>query len=277
LQLAIKPQISEGGTVRLAIYIEDSSVASGSAADNPVLNKRSFQTNVLVEDGSFVVISGLIQDQADERQNKVPVLGDIPLIGRLFRYDTRAHTKTQTMVFLRPTIIRDEKAAADVAVNRYDYMRTQIERSRQGSLPPLPDLSVENLPPLPPPARPAGPPRSKGPVPGDTARGQATPDSHTPGAPPPRVSLANATAYQLIQVSAVRDIRRGRQVQQRLQLAGFDSYWESVRTAEGDEVRIRISVEGRPGTITDALSTLRRLGYDPVLVGGAPGREVNSR
>jgi general secretion pathway protein D len=232
-----------------------------------VLNKRSFQTNVLVEDGSFVVISGLIQDQADETQNKVPILGDIPLIGRLFRYDTRAHTKTQTMVFLRPTIIRDEKAAADVAVNRYDYMRTQIEQSRQGGLPPLPDLSIENLPPFPQPARPAPPPRSKGPVPGDTARWQAMPGSPTPGAPPPRVSLANATAYQLIQVSAVRDIRRGRQVQQRLQLAGFESYWESVRTAEGDEVRIRVSVERRPGTIADAMSTLRRLGYDPVLVG----------
>jgi general secretion pathway protein D len=275
LQLAIKPQISEGGTVRLAIYIEDSSVASGSSVDNPVLNKRSFQTNVLVEDGSFVVISGLIQDQADETQNKVPILGDIPLIGRLFRYDTRDHTKTQTMVFLRPTIIRDEKAAADIAVNRYDFMRTQIDRTRQGNLPPLPNLSVDPLPPLMPSARPAAPPRSKSSVPRDATVGQATPNAPTPVPPP--AGPANPNPYQLIQVSAVRDIRRGRQLQQRLQLAGFDSYWESVRTAEGDEVRIRVSVERQPGTIAGALSTLRRLGYDPVLVGGVPGGQVNSR
>jgi len=71
---------------------------------------------VIVEDGSFVVISGLIQDQADETQSKVPLLGNLPLIGRLFRYDTRDHTKTQTMVFLRPTIIRDESAAGEIAM-----------------------------------------------------------------------------------------------------------------------------------------------------------------
>jgi general secretion pathway protein D len=270
LQLSVKPQITEGGTVRLAIYVEDSSVVAGTSGTNTVLNKRSFQTNVLVEDGSFVVISGLIQDQADETQSKVPILGDIPLIGRLFRYDTRAHSKTQTMVFLRPTIIRDEKAAADIALNRYDYMRTQVERTRQGSLAPLPDLSVETPPPAAPPARPAVPPRSKGPVARDTASPQPAPDAPAPAPSPAATDRADARAYQLIQVSAVRDIRRGRQLQQRLQLAGFDSYWESVRTAEGDEVRIRVSVERRAATIADALSTLRRLGYDPVLVGAAP-------
>jgi general secretion pathway protein D len=259
LQLAIKPQISEGGTVRLAIYIEDSSVASGSSADNPVLNKRSFQTNVLVEDGSFVVISGLIQDQADETQNKVPILGDIPLIGRLFRYDTRAHTKTQTMVFLRPTIIRDEKAAADIAVNRYDYIRTEVERSRQGSFPPLPDLSVEPLPPAPPPTQPKSS-KSAPAAPSASSRAQSPPVASTPAA------RSNAIRTQLIQVSSVADIGRGRQLQQRLRLAGFDSYWESVRTANGDEVRIRIEVERRASKISEAISTLRGLGYDPVLV-----------
>ena len=75
-----------------------------------------------------------------------------------------------------------------------------------------------------------------------------------------------AMPYQLIQVSAVHDIGRGRQLQQRLTEAGFDSYWESVRTTEGDVVRIRISVERRAARIADAISMLRRLGYDPVLV-----------
>jgi len=221
---------------------------------------------VLVEDGSFVVISGLIQDQADETQNKIPILGDLPLIGRLFRYDTRAHSKTQTMVFLRPTIIRDEAAAADIALNRYDYMRTQVEQSRQGSLPPLPDLSVEALPPVPPPA-PSKAPHSNLPDSSHAARTQAAPVALASAASPAAAGPADASPYQLIQVSSLRDIRRGRQLQRQLRLAGFDSYWESVRTADGDEVRVRVSVERRGDTIGDALSTLRRLGYDPVLVG----------
>jgi general secretion pathway protein D len=308
LQLSIKPQITEGGAVRLAIYIEDSSVVSGTSANNPVLNKRSFQTNVIVEDGSFVVISGLIQDQADESQSKVPVLGNLPLIGRLFRYDTRDHIKTQTMVFLRPTIIRDESAASEIALSRYDYMRGQVAQSHQGSLAPLPDLSVEDLAPAPPPGRPkaapsppAAPGRPSGaesaPTAPQPAPHTATPQSRAPGPQDPTAApvaaaapmltlpaLAAVTAqpaltapalaspvktapYQLIQVSAVPDIGRGRQLQQRLRQAGFDSYWESVRTAEGDVVRIRVSVERRASKITDALSMLRRLGYEPVLVG----------
>jgi general secretion pathway protein D len=314
LQLAIKPQISEGGTVRLAIYIEDSSVAAGSSVDNPVLNKRSFQTNVLVEDGSFVVISGLIQDQADETQNKVPLLGDLPWIGRLFRYDTRDHTKTQTMVFLRPTIIRDETQAADIAVNRYDYIRTEVAHSRQPNLPPLRDLSVEDLPPVPRPVQPksqsapAAPsgtsgvesvpvapqpapqtvPRSDAADPGDASRAQApaaapvaTATSDPSGAAklpasvsasgtaptPALASSAGASPYQLIQISAVPDIGHGRELQKRLKQAGFDSYWESVSTPEGEMVRIRISVERQAARIADAMSMLRRLGYDPVLVG----------
>jgi general secretion pathway protein D len=309
LQLAIKPQISEGGTVRLAIYIEDSSVASGSSADNPTLNKRSFQTNVLVEDGSFVVISGLIQDQADETQSKVPILGDIPLIGRLFRYDTRDHTKTQTMVFLRPTIIRDETQAADIAVNRYDYIRAQVAQSHQGNLAPLPNLSVEDLPAIPKPtppkagqSAPTTPSETPGaqslpvapePAPQTTSprssadpgdRAQATPGASVPAVPPTSnppasvapqaaaaaptlASSAGASPYQLIQISAVPDISHGRELQQRLKQAGFDSYWESVSTPQGDVVRIRVSVERQAARIADAMSLLRQLGYDPVLVG----------
>jgi cell division septation protein DedD len=86
-------------------------------------------------------------------------------------------------------------------------------------------------------------------------------------APAAVASAARPSPYQLIQVSAVRDITRGRQVQQRLKEAGFDSYWESVRTSDGDVVRIRVSVERQASRIADALSMLRRLGYDPVLVG----------
>jgi general secretion pathway protein D len=296
LQLSIKPQISEGGTVRLAIYVEDSSVAPGTAGDALVLNKRSFQTNVIVEDGSFVVISGLIQDQANETQNKVPLLGDLPILGSLFRYDTRSRTKTQTMVFLRPTIIRDESAAAEIALDRYDYMRTQVSQSSQHSHPVLPDLSVDPLPPAPParqmvappapssqsrpesmPVAPQAPavsvPQQSDPGPGASAAPAEQPGAETTTTQMPvdEAPSANPTAtkpapYQLIQVSAVHEIARGRQLQKRLKDAGFDAYWESVRTASGEVVRIRVAVERQANKIANALSTLRRLGFDPILV-----------
>jgi general secretion pathway protein D len=276
LQLSIKPQISEGGMVRLAIYVEDSSVAPGTSGNALVLNKRSFQTNVIVEDGSFVVISGLIQDQADETQSKVPILGDIPLLGHLFRYDTRTHTKTQTMVFLRPTIIRDESAAAAMAMDRYDYMRTQLAQSHQADLMVLPDLSVDPLPAAPPQrtppapaAAPTGAPGGVEAVPVPAPGAAATPAAAAPLAlaESPPSAAGDKPAQQLIQVSAVRDIARGRQLQQQLKDAGFDSYWESVRTPSGDVVRVRVAVDRRAGKIADALAALRKLGFDPVLVG----------
>jgi len=276
LQLSVKPQISEGGSVRLAIYIEDSSVATGTDPNNPVLNKRSFQTNVLVEDGSFVVISGLIQDQADETKNKVPLLGDIPLLGRLFRYDSRDHTKTQTMVFLRPVIIRDEAAASDIAMSRYDYMRAQVGQMRQEPLLPLPNLSNENLPPAPNAAKPkasATAPGSPGvqslpvppqPAPQTAPQSPSSPRSSTSDA----VNVAAAqNPYQAIEVSQVRDSDSGQKLQQRLKEAGFESRSENVLTTDGDQVRVLVSVERKAERIADALSALRRLGYDPVLVG----------
>jgi len=134
LQLRVRPQVSEGGTVRLAIYIEDSSVSPGTAGSGLVLNKRSFETSVIVEDGNFVVISGMIQDQVNEDQYKVPVIGDIPLLGRLFRYDHREHVKTQTMVFLRPTVIRDEAQSASLARDRYEYIRNELNGAAPGKL-----------------------------------------------------------------------------------------------------------------------------------------------
>ncbi len=289
LQLSVKPQISEGGMVRLAIYVEDSSVATGTSGDTLVLNKRSFQTNVMVEDGSFVVISGLIQDQADETQNKIPLLGDLPLIGRLFRYDSRDRTKTQTMVFLRPTIIRDESAAADIALDRYDYMRTQVRQSQQTEHPLLPDLSVDPLPPAPMPVRPKAAPSSGQ---GGTETPPAAPAPPAPGAnadadgaelnraaaesqvvlvagdaSPAENSPVSKAPVQLIQVMAVHEIGRGRQLQRQLKEAGFDSYWEMVRTPRGDVVRIRVAVPRHAGRIDETLAALRRLGFEPILVG----------
>ena len=124
LTLRVKPQITEGGTVRLAIFQEVSSVQDLTInnASGPITNKRSLESNVLVDDGQIVVLGGLLQDSLSNGQDKVPLLGDIPGIGGLFRYETRKRSKTNLMVFLRPTVIRDASAARGLSNDRYDYV-----------------------------------------------------------------------------------------------------------------------------------------------------------
>jgi hypothetical protein len=130
-QLRVKPQISEGGAVKLAIYLEVSSIAPTTVQGQIVTNKRSFESNVLVEDGNLVVLSGLIEDRANDGDSRVPVLGSIPLIGWLFRYETRQRTKTNTMIFLRPYVIRDEATSYGLALDRYDYMRSVLSQAQK--------------------------------------------------------------------------------------------------------------------------------------------------
>jgi len=118
LQLRVRPQISEGGVVRLALYLEVSSIAPSSlVAGQLITNKRSFDSVVLVEDGNYVVLSGLIEDKTNVSQQKVPLLGDIPFLGAFFRYETRERNRTNTMVFLRPIIVRDESTSAAIATS----------------------------------------------------------------------------------------------------------------------------------------------------------------
>jgi general secretion pathway protein D len=151
LTLRVRPQISESGTVKLVIYQEVSSVQDTSNPAGIITNMRAIETNVLVDDGAIIVLGGLVQDQVTGTQEKVPVLGDIPLIGGLFRYEARRQQKVNLMVFLRPFIVRDEDAARSLAVDRYDAMR-KLEQNQQ-----LPPSSVlpEMPSPVAPPAQPA--------------------------------------------------------------------------------------------------------------------------
>ena len=121
LILKVKPQISEGGTVRLAISEEVSSI-QGQGGILAATNKRSIDTTVLIDNGQIVVLGGLIEEQVQDTEDKVPLLGDIPLLGHLFRYSNRTHNKTNLMVFLRPTIIRDAADAAAATDPRYAYI-----------------------------------------------------------------------------------------------------------------------------------------------------------
>ncbi|MDP1979325.1 type II secretion system secretin GspD [Undibacterium sp.] len=133
LKLKIKPQISEGGTVKLAIYQEVSSVDDTTNVAGIITKERSITTNVLVDDGQIIALGGLIEDSTTDGGEKVTGLGDLPIIGNLFKYQTSKRSKTNLMVFLRPTVIRNAEQSNNISVDRYDYMRTQIVPSKDGA------------------------------------------------------------------------------------------------------------------------------------------------
>ena len=150
LQLRVKPQISQGGTVRMAIYQENSTIDTTVNTDGAGLatTKRSLETNVLVDDGQIIVLGGLIDDKLQDGMEKVPGLGDIPLIGGLFQYKTRNHAKTNLMVFLRPTIIRNSEESMSLTGDRYDYIRNAVIAAQPEPTIIMPNVVAPQLPPL---------------------------------------------------------------------------------------------------------------------------------
>ena len=151
IQLRIKPQISAGGTVRLQIYQEVSTVVDNTNPAGPITNKRSVDSMVLLDDGQIAVIGGLIQDNVNDVVSKVPVLGDLPLLGGLFQYKTRSRTKTNLMVFLRPTVLRDGAQLNSLTSERYDYIRGEQAnaRAKSAASPVLPTVESPMLPNFP--------------------------------------------------------------------------------------------------------------------------------
>jgi len=150
LSLRIRPQISEGNTVRMQIYQEDSSIqptTTGTAADI-ITNKRSVETNVVVNDGQIIVLGGLLEDSVSDSEEKVPGLGDIPVLGNLFKYRSRSRTKTNLMIFLRPIILRSNDQSVDVSGDRYDMMRSIEATTKLKPSWIAPDNGVPVMPPL---------------------------------------------------------------------------------------------------------------------------------
>ena len=159
LTLKVKPQISENGTVKLTIFQEVSSVQASTvnATNGPTTNKRTIESNVLVEDGSVVVLGGLLQDEFQGSGEKVPGLGDLPLIGNLFKSESRGRKKTNLMVFLRPVVVRDGAATERLSLDRYEQMRSGMKDAQ-----PLPSVMAPvNSSPTLPEATPTLKPASK--------------------------------------------------------------------------------------------------------------------
>ncbi|MEH6822975.1 MAG: type II secretion system secretin GspD [Motiliproteus sp.] len=124
IKLRITPQVNDGSAVQLKIEQEVSSISRTPAADI-VTNKREIKTTVLIDDGATVVLGGLIDDNVEEISSKVPLLGDIPYLGRLFRSDSTKVERRNLMVFIRATIIRDQSAMAEISTSKYGYIRAQ--------------------------------------------------------------------------------------------------------------------------------------------------------
>ncbi len=149
LSLKLTPQINEGDAVRLKIAQEISSLLPSSAAVDLITSNRSINTTVIVQDGATLVLGGLIQDQVSEKQQRVPILGRIPLLGALFRNNETTKTKTNLMVFIKPTILRDNVQAAFETNTKYNYIRDQQLLTRPKNVRLMPRTSRTVLPEIP--------------------------------------------------------------------------------------------------------------------------------
>ena len=127
LTLKIKPQIGEGGVIRMTVFQENSSVVGSTLTNNngPTTNKNSVETTIVADDGQIMVLGGQMREVYTDGENKVPMLGDVPVMGNLFKNSSRTRSKSIMLVFLRPVVIRDAQAASTLSLDRYEAIRAQ--------------------------------------------------------------------------------------------------------------------------------------------------------
>jgi len=156
LTLRVRPQINENGTIKMVVFQETSTVQAGTenAVNGPTTNKRSIESSVLVEDGGLVMLGGLLSDNYSNSLEKVPIAGDIPILGNLFKNETRSREKVNLMMFLRPVVVRDGAATESLAYDRYQM----IQSAQQQVQPEGGNVMLNNVPEAgvlpPPPVRP---------------------------------------------------------------------------------------------------------------------------
>ena len=125
VQLDVTPQIGEGDVVKLQLKQEASNIAGSASSGEIITNKRSIETTVLADDGEIIVLGGLVEQTRSLSESKVPLLGDLPAVGNLFKSRGDNVTKTNLMVFIRPTIVRDTADAKLTTVQKYRYLQAQ--------------------------------------------------------------------------------------------------------------------------------------------------------
>ena len=154
ITLEVRPQINAGGTIKLDLRQEVSSIAGPVSNDfqDLILNKRELETTITVDDGEIVGIGGLLDDNERRTLERVPVLGDIPIIGNLFRSRGRARGRTTLRVFIRPTILRSAEDAREMSARRYDFVREHQRSANPRREPTIDELVRDYLGTVPPSA-----------------------------------------------------------------------------------------------------------------------------
>jgi general secretion pathway protein D len=153
--LKVTPHISEGNTIQLKVEQEDSSPGAKIADSSDIsTNKRSIKTTILIEDGGIIVLGGLMQDTVTESEDRVPVLGAIPLIGNLFKSRSGSRQKSNLLVFLRPKILRDQVATEATSTQRYNEIRDEEKSLHKGKITLLPGEKQPSIPAIQAPADP---------------------------------------------------------------------------------------------------------------------------
>lgn len=145
IKLRVTPQINEGNAVKLTIEQEVSSRA-GDVKGDPIFNKREIKTTVMADDGMTVVLGGLIDEDVQESESKIPLLGDIPVLGQLFRSTSSSKRKRNLMVFIRPTIMRDGGVMSDISQRKYNYIRAKQLVEQDDGISLMPQTDTPELP-----------------------------------------------------------------------------------------------------------------------------------
>lgn len=145
IRLQVTPQINEGDAVQMTIEQEVSSVSGATAVDISI-NKREIRTTVIVDDGGTIVLGGLIDEDVQESVQKIPLLGDIPFVGNLFKSTSTTKQKRNLMVFIRPTIVRDSATMNEISHRKYNYIRAQQLLRQEDGISLMPFQSIPSLP-----------------------------------------------------------------------------------------------------------------------------------
>ncbi len=149
--LTVTPKVNEGDKILLDVSQEVSSLTDAAVGGQPITSQSKIETQILATDGEILVLGGLIKDDIQDGNQKVPLLGSIPIVGNLFKFQSTSYVKSNLMVFLRAKIIRDDEAMVGAAVEKYRFIRNkQIERRKQGLqmmdddlLPLIPDIDAK--------------------------------------------------------------------------------------------------------------------------------------
>jgi general secretion pathway protein D len=163
ITLQVRPQINAGGTIKLDLRVEVSSIAGpvASGSQDLILNKREIENVITIDEGDIVGVGGLLDDNDRRTLDRVPLLGDIPVLGNLFRSRGRARARTNLMVFIRPTILRTAEDAQEMSARRYNYVRGHQLIVNPNREPTLDELVRDYLGTIPPAAAPGPQPQDQ--------------------------------------------------------------------------------------------------------------------